>query len=158
VSEYQQALELLKQASNAIPFRYLKRELAAIAHKLRYPLFDILEKIPGDSLRERAEAVGVSRQTMYVWGQEKFRPSAEQAALISKLTGVPEAHIRADGYREGKNDVGGTAVKAAAKLASGGKTTSGSDGRTGRGSGRGRVDAPQKRSRSVRTVHKRTRG
>lgn len=63
-------------------------------HILRYPMKDILDKIPGQTLKERAEAVGVSRQTMYVWANECFRPQVELATRISNLTGVPVWQIR----------------------------------------------------------------
>jgi DNA-binding XRE family transcriptional regulator len=65
---------------------------------------DILAKGPGDTLAERARQIGVSRQTMYVWAAEKFRPSTEQATIIADLTGVPIDDIR--DYQEGNN--GGT--------------------------------------------------
>jgi hypothetical protein len=43
----------------------LKRELQAVAHKLRYPMADILAKVPGESVADRARQIGVSRQTLY---------------------------------------------------------------------------------------------
>ena len=58
------------------PLPALARDLRAVAHKLRYPMADILAKVPGDTLAERARKIGVSRQTMYVWAQERFRPSS----------------------------------------------------------------------------------
>ena len=80
----------------------LASDLLAVMHKLRYPMAAILAKVPGDTLAERARQIGVSRQTMYVWAQERFRPSSEQAATIAHLTGVPIDQIMA--YQEGKND------------------------------------------------------
>jgi DNA-binding XRE family transcriptional regulator len=80
----------------------LANDLMAVAHKLRYPMAAILAKVPGDTLAERARQIGVSRQTMYVWAQERFRPSAAQAAIIAKLTGVPVEQI--SDYQEGKHD------------------------------------------------------
>jgi DNA-binding XRE family transcriptional regulator len=84
------------------PLPAIASDLRAVAHKLRYPMADILAKVPGDTLAARARAIGVSRQTMYVWAQEKFRPSTEQATIIADLTGVPIDEIR--DYQEGKND------------------------------------------------------
>lgn len=75
----------------------LKREFAAAIHKLRYPMVDILAMVEGDSLSARARKIGVSRQTMYVWAEERFRPTAKQAKAIAKLTGVPIANIVNDG-------------------------------------------------------------
>jgi DNA-binding XRE family transcriptional regulator len=94
-------------------------DLLAVMHKLRYPMAAILAKVPGDTLAARARAIGVSRQTMYVWAQEKFRPSTEQATIIADLTGVPIDEIR--DYQEGKDDgtdgAGKPARKARARLA-----------------------------------------
>ena len=91
----------------------LATDLLAVAHKLRYPMAAILAKVPGDTLAERARQIGVSRQTMYVWAQERFRPSSEQAAIIAKLTGVPVEQIMA--YQEGKDDGTNGARKPARK-------------------------------------------
>ena len=95
------------------PLPAIASDLRAVAHKLRYPMADILAKVPGDTLAARARAIGVSRQTMYVWAQEKFRPSTEQAAIIADLTGVPIDDIR--DYQEGKDDGTNGAGKAPRK-------------------------------------------
>ena len=68
--------QVLGTAIQKAPLPALARDLRAVAHKLRYPLADILAKVPGDTLAERARKIGVSRQTMYVWAQERFRPSS----------------------------------------------------------------------------------
>jgi DNA-binding XRE family transcriptional regulator len=95
------------------PLPALASDLRAVAHKLRHPMADILAKVPGDTLAARARAIGVSRQTMYVWAQEKFRPSTEQATIIANLTGVPIDDIR--DYQEGKDDGSNGARKQARK-------------------------------------------
>jgi DNA-binding XRE family transcriptional regulator len=95
-------LQELARATQVAPLNALANDLLAVAHKARYPMAAILAKVPGDTLAERARKIGVSRQTMYVWAQERFRPSTEQAAIIAKLTGVPIEQIR--DYQEGKDD------------------------------------------------------
>jgi DNA-binding XRE family transcriptional regulator len=95
------------------PLPAIASDLRAVAHKLRHPMADILAKVPGDTLAERARKIGVSRQTMYVWAAEKFRPSTEQARIIADLTGVPIDEIR--DYQEGKDDGSNGAGKAARK-------------------------------------------
>jgi DNA-binding XRE family transcriptional regulator len=92
------------------PLPAIASDLRAVAHKLRHPMADILAKVPGDTLAARARAIGVSRQTMYVWAQEKFRPSTEQATIIAGLTGVPIDEIR--DYQEGKDDGNGSIRRA----------------------------------------------
>lgn len=94
--------QVLASAVQKAPLPALARDLLAVAHKLRYPMADILAKVPGDTLAERARKIGVSRQTMYVWAKEQFRPSSQQAAIIAELTGVPAEQIAE--YQEGKNE------------------------------------------------------
>ena len=105
-------LSLLTLVDKA-PLPAIATDLRAVAHKLRHPMADILAKVPGDTLAARARAIGVSRQTMYVWAQEKFRPSTEQATIIANLTGVPVDDIR--DYQEGKDDGTNGAGKPARK-------------------------------------------
>jgi DNA-binding XRE family transcriptional regulator len=97
--------QVLASAVQKAPLAALERDLLAVAHKLRYPMAAILAKVPGDTLAERARNIGVSRQTMYVWAQERFRPSSQQAATIAKLTGVPAEQIAE--YQEGKHETRG---------------------------------------------------
>lgn len=85
----------------------IRDDLIAVAHKLAHPMAAILAMVPGESLAERARAIGVSRQTMYAWAQERFRPDKELAQKIAGLTGIPAEHI--GDYREGKRDGNGGA-------------------------------------------------
>jgi DNA-binding XRE family transcriptional regulator len=103
----------LARAIQIAPLPALASDLRAVAHKFLHPMAAILAKVPGDTLAARARAIGVSRQTMYVWAQEKFRPSTDQARIIADLTGVPIDEIR--DYQEGKDDGSNGAGKAARK-------------------------------------------
>jgi DNA-binding MarR family transcriptional regulator/DNA-binding XRE family transcriptional regulator len=94
----QEMLDMLDSIIEQIDAEPLKRQLKAAAHKIRFPMQDILAKVPGDTLSARARQIGVSRQTMYVWASERFRPTMPQAEVISRLTGVPVAHIVDDGF------------------------------------------------------------
>jgi DNA-binding XRE family transcriptional regulator len=105
--------QVLSTAVQKAPLPALANDLRAVEHKLNHPMAEILAKVPGDTLAARARAIGVSRQTMYVWAQEKFRPSTEQATIIAELTGVPIDEIRE--YQEGKDDGTNGAGKAARK-------------------------------------------
>jgi DNA-binding XRE family transcriptional regulator len=94
----------------------LQRDLRMVIHKATHPMRDILAKVPGDSLTDRAKKLKVSRQTMYVWASEKFRPTRVQAKRIAKVTGVPIEHILDDGFEVG-DDVGRKARKKAPRVA-----------------------------------------
>lgn len=98
----------------------LQREIRMVIHKISYPMAEILAKVPGGSLTDRAKKIGVSRQTMYVWASEKFRPTRVQAKRIAKVTGVPIEQIVDDGFEVG-NDTGRKARKTAARVAKGRK-------------------------------------
>ena len=135
----------------------LKRELQAVAHKLRYPMADILAKVPGESVADRARQIGVSRQTLYVWADERFRPTPRQAEIISGLSGVPVEHIVDDGFLEGWNDARKATAKKAARVAA---RADKKKARAKRGSGGGarpRVVAKPKRARNAGKVRKRAK-
>jgi DNA-binding XRE family transcriptional regulator len=135
----------------------LKRELQAVAHKLRFPMADILAKVPGDNLTARARKIGVSRQTLYVWAEERFRPTARQAKTIAKLTGVPIEQIVDDGFVEGWSDARKKIATKAAKVARGSKKTK-ARAKRGDGAARRRVVAKPKRAGKPRKVRERTGG
>ena len=151
---FQRVLEFaVKQA----PLPALASDLRAVAHKLNHPMADILAKVPGDTLAARARAIGVSRQTMYVWAQEKFRPSTEQATIIANLTGVPIDDIR--DYQEGKdggtNSAGKPARKTRPRLAKASRSLPGGAARLR--AKRAGVGLKQGKRGQVGTVRKRTR-
>ena len=112
-------LTTLNALSAGLPLP-LQRDLRMVIHKATYPMRDILAKVPGDSLTDRAKKLKVSRQTMYVWASEKFRPTKVQAKRVAKVTGVPIEHILNDGFEAG-NDTGRKARKKAARVAKGRK-------------------------------------
>ena len=148
---------VLEFAVRQAPLPALANDLRAVEHKLNHPMADILAKVPGDTLAERARQIGVSRQTMYVWAQERFRPSNDQAAIIAKLTGVPIAQIMA--YQEGKDDSTNGARKPARKtrprLAKASRSLSAGAARVR--AKRGGVALKQGKRGNAGTVRKRTR-
>jgi DNA-binding XRE family transcriptional regulator len=144
----------LERARESAPFPSMRDELTAIMRRLEHPMAEILAKVPGDTLAARARAIGVSRQTMYVWAHERFRPSPEQAATISELTGVPVAHIRADD-QEGKHDgAGKPARKTRPRVAKASRVLSGGAARLR--AKRAGVGLKQRKRGYVGTLRKRT--
>lgn len=118
-------IEQLEKFAGRFPEPAIRHSIMQTVHVLRYPMKEILLKVPGETLKDRAERIGVSRQTMYVWMHERFRPSAEQAAIISDLSGVPVWQIRDLQVDDGE-DVGTTSPKARKRLAKDGKGVSSS--------------------------------
>lgn len=62
--------------------------------RLALPLADVLDKIPGDTVVDRAKALGIARQTYYQWLRGVARPNPEQAEKLAKLTGHTVEQIR----------------------------------------------------------------
>lgn len=66
-----------------------------IRDRLKKPMADILAKVPGDTVAEKAAACGVSRQAYYAWLRGVSRPVGDPAKRIAKLTGIAEEAITA---------------------------------------------------------------
>lgn len=98
-------IELVEQINNRVgqlapPLTQpLMRELGMVLHKISHPMAEILDKIPG-GVTGQAGKIGVSRQTVYVWRSERFRPTLKQAKRIARVTGVPVEHILEDGFEQ----------------------------------------------------------
>ena len=58
------------------------------------PMDYVMSKVPGETVAEKVEKVGVSRQTYYYWLQGRSRPSLRQAQRLTKLTSIPTTSIR----------------------------------------------------------------
>ena len=54
------------------------------------PMQDILDRVPGESVTDRAATAGVSRQTWYNWLNDRGRPDGAAAKRLAALTGVAE--------------------------------------------------------------------
>jgi DNA-binding XRE family transcriptional regulator len=135
--ETAELLTLMKGLAEVLP-PSIKHDLSMVMHKLTYPMRDILEQVPAASLTERAKKLKVSRQTLYVWASEKYRPTLKQAKIIAKLSGVPIEHIVDDGFEEGY-DARRKARKKVARVAKGSRKTPKRD----------RGVAPKRRSEGV---------
>jgi DNA-binding XRE family transcriptional regulator len=153
--DHTQQLETLETLVAAIDHETIKRDLNAVAHKLRYPMVDILASVPGDGVIAKAKAIGVSRQMLYVWMDEKARPNAAQARKIAKLTDIPTDHILANGFKEDTGDTRRKRAKARGKLAKDGASVSARP--TGTRAKSRRVAAKPSVGGSPRKVRRRTR-
>lgn len=91
--------ELFAQLKNLPLPPTLQRDLDALIHRIDHPMADILSRVPGDTLSARAKKLKVSRQTMYVWMAERFRPTLAQAKRIAKVTGEPIENILPNGAK-----------------------------------------------------------
>lgn len=71
-----------------------RRARRLLAHLQALPMATILAKVPGATVAEKAEKVGVSRQTYYYWLGGQTRPNEIQAKKISRITGYTRDVIR----------------------------------------------------------------
>ena len=69
--------------------KVIKKAIEGLQRMELIPMSYIISKIPGETLVEKCERLGVTRQTMHYWETETLRPSFTQAKLIAKLTGLP---------------------------------------------------------------------
>jgi DNA-binding XRE family transcriptional regulator len=87
--EQRKGLALLEQAAvNIMEIVKNIRQLELL------PMSEIMAKVPGATVVEKAAEIGVSRQTCYYWLQGRSRPSLEQAERIAELTGISVHDIR----------------------------------------------------------------
>ena len=72
----------------------LRLRAMQILDRLRLPMSDVLAKVPGKSVIERAAVIGVSRQTYYAWVRGASRPNTKLAKKIAALTKIPWQDIQ----------------------------------------------------------------
>jgi len=99
-----QTTKLLRAVALADQLVTATRDVDNRAHKLalklarslrpKVSMSEILVKVPGASVTDQAETVGVSRQTWYNWLDGKGRPHPGAAKRLAKITGVSEEVIR----------------------------------------------------------------
>ena len=107
------ALELIEELIAVMPHPRWQRFLREMHQQLQLPMADVLAKVPGESVAEKARFLGVSRNTYYEWQNESFRPSLDQARTLEELTGFPAAQI----HGETDDDAGGAVAGAAEGVA-----------------------------------------
>ncbi len=66
----------------------LSSQLAAV------PMSQVVDKVPGESLAAKARELGVTRQTVYAWINGDWRPDADMAKKLEKITGISADAIR----------------------------------------------------------------
>jgi transcriptional regulator with XRE-family HTH domain len=89
------AVRLAKQVVKLTGDAVFERATARLERKLKQkPLQAIIAMVPGDTLVEKAQKLGVSRQAVYRWFNGTARPNEKQAKKIAKLTGAEVDIIR----------------------------------------------------------------
>jgi hypothetical protein len=58
-----------------------------IRKRLKTPMKDILEKVPGGTVPEKCKKIGITRQAYYGWLKGGYRPDLKQSKRLASLTG-----------------------------------------------------------------------
>jgi transcriptional regulator with XRE-family HTH domain len=72
----------------------VKLRAMRIRSRIRLPMSQVLAKVPGRTVKEKAKLVGVTRQAWYQWLDGTARPNAARASKLAKLTGYNADEIR----------------------------------------------------------------
>jgi DNA-binding XRE family transcriptional regulator len=143
----------LNRLAALVPNIHVRRIILHARERVLMPMAKILEAVPGETKRDKARAIGVSRTCYWQWQVEESRPTLEHARKISRLTGIPASVITATDYEEHLNDVGTTVRAANPRVAADGESV---PARAGRKRGSVQRVAAQRRERgSLRKVRKR---
>lgn len=78
----------------ASPDHGIRMRAKQIQDRLQLPMADVLAKVPGATVLEKCDAVGISRQAWYYWLRGVSRPNLIQSKRLAKLTGFDAAEIR----------------------------------------------------------------
>ena len=89
----ERALKLVEQLLKLNPDRHLAKRAYQLRDRIKFPMSVVLEKVPGETVVQKAAACGVSRQAYYNWLSGRSRPNDTQSETLAKLTGIDAAMI-----------------------------------------------------------------
>lgn len=72
----------------------LRRRGMQIRDRLKTPMAAVLEKVPGESVTEKAKKIGITRQAYYAWLKGEYRPNKQQSKRLAGMTGYSVEEIR----------------------------------------------------------------
>lgn len=94
------ALDLAERLLKAVWYDSdLAARAAQIRDRIRLPMTEVLDKVPGLTVSDKIERIGVSRQAYYWWLNGKTRPNATQAKKLARMTGYDASEIRGRGSK-----------------------------------------------------------
>lgn len=87
-------LDLAERATHATD-RAIQRDARRMLARINaMPMSEILAKVPGDNMTQKAARIGVSKTAIWYWHHGYNRPRNKAAKRISQLTGLGVAEIR----------------------------------------------------------------
>lgn len=99
----ERALKIVERLIKATPSGSINRSAMVLQKRLNrqlnaVPMSEIIGKMPGKSLADKARTLGVTRQTIHAWVNGAWRPDMEMAKKLEKLTGFSVVAIRGREY------------------------------------------------------------
>jgi hypothetical protein len=72
----------------------LRARALQLIDRMKLPMSSVLAKVPGDTVVEKADRIGITRQAYYLWLRGIARPNTKQSKRLAKLTGYKAIDIR----------------------------------------------------------------
>jgi hypothetical protein len=89
-----EALKLVDKIMAMKPDAAVMAAMQQVRGMIKLPMSEVLIKVPGSTVVDKARVVGVSRQAWYAWKRGESRPNPQQADRLAELTGIAAHLIR----------------------------------------------------------------
>lgn len=95
---HERARKLLERLIKIAPDPLMRKRALKMHYRMKaMPLYEVLAKVEGNSVIEKAGKIGVTRQAYYDWLRGHSRPSLKHARVLAKITGYDVDAIRGRG-------------------------------------------------------------
>jgi hypothetical protein len=81
------ALRLVNQLIKVAPDPDTREMAVELRIRIRFPMSEILEKVPGGTIAARCREIQCSRAAYYGWLRGETRPRVAEALRLAKITG-----------------------------------------------------------------------
>jgi hypothetical protein len=88
------ALELVERLIKLSGDPRIRARAMRMHSRIKLPMAKVLERVPGESVIDKAKVLGISRQTWYIWQSGATRPNLAKARQLERITGYSVAEIR----------------------------------------------------------------
>jgi hypothetical protein len=88
------ALELVERLIKLSSDPKIRSRAMRMHSRIKLPMAQVLARVPGESIIDKAKVLGISRQTWYVWQSGATRPNLAKARQLERITGYSVAEIR----------------------------------------------------------------
>ena len=89
-----EARRLIERLVQISPDKGIADRAQKLLHHVKLPMSVVLDKVPGDTIIQKAAALKVTRQTIYYWLYGVTRPKERHAKRLAAITGFDVNEIR----------------------------------------------------------------